>query len=277
MITAEDIVKKIDNCMESIKENIPYVPKTALVLGSGLGDYADGFEKIAEIPYGDIKGFPVSTVAGHKGKFVFAYVGGVPTVMMQGRVHWYEGYEMSDVVLPVRLMRSMGAETLILTNAAGGVNFSFSPGDLMLITDQISSFVPSPLRGENPERLGLRFPDMSEIYNKQLCDKARKAAKLAGVDLKEGVYLQTAGPAYESPAEIKMFRALGADAVGMSTAVEAIAANHMGMKICGISCISNLACGMTDKPLTHEEVKETADRTAPLFRKLITGLITEIG
>ena len=273
MKNAQQMKERIEVCLEDIKGKIPFMPQIALVLGSGLGDFADCYEKSAEISYHEIKGFPVSTVEGHAGKFVFSEIEGKKVVMMQGRVHYYEGYEMEDVVLPIRLMKMMGAATLILTNAAGGVNFGFKAGDLMLITDQISSFVPNPLRGENINSLGLRFPDMSAIYDKTLQQTAREVAKAEGIALKEGVYLQTAGPAYESPAEIRMFRALGADAVGMSTTVEAIAANHMGMKICGISCISNLACGMTDNPLTHEEVKETADRTAPLFKKLVAGLI----
>lgn len=271
------IYDKLLSCYEKVKDKIPFAPKVALILGSGLGDFAQMVEISATIDYNEIEGFPVSTVAGHKGRFVFAYVEGVPCVIMQGRVHLYEGYEPTDVVLPVRLMKMMGAEILFLTNAAGGVNFGFKAGDLMMITDHISSFVPSALRGENIDELGVRFPDMSDIYDKKICEIIAKTAAENGIDLKQGVYLQTAGPAYESKAEIRMFRALGADAVGMSTAVEAAAANHMGMKICGISCISNLACGMSDKPLTHEEVKETADRTAPVFKKLVTKIIGELG
>lgn len=268
-----ELMKKFDE----IKNRLPFVPKIALILGSGLGGYADGLEIKGEILYSEIPGFPVSTVEGHRGRFVFAYVEGVPVVMMQGRVHLYEGYAAENVVLPVRLMKLMGAETLILTNAAGGVNFDFQPGDLMLITDHIASFVANPLAGRNIDRLGVRFPDMSEVYDKKLRELALKTAERLGISLKQGVYLQTAGPSYESPAEIRMYRALGADAVGMSTAIEAIAANHMKMRICGISCISNLACGMTDKPLTHEEVKETADRTAEKFRRLVSGIIRGLG
>ncbi len=268
-----ELMKKFDE----IKNRLPFVPKIALILGSGLGGYADGLEIKGEIPYSEIPEFPVSTVEGHRGRFVFAYVEGVPVVMMQGRVHLYEGYAAEDVVLPVRLMKLMGAETLILTNAAGGVNFDFQPGDLMLITDHIASFVVNPLAGRNIDRLGVRFPDMSEVYDKKLRELALKTAERLGISLKQGVYLQTAGPSYESPAEIRMYRTLGADAVGMSTAIEAIAANHMKMRICGISCISNLACGMTDKPLTHKEVKETADRTAEKFRQLVSGIIRGLG
>lgn len=206
---------------------------------------------------------------GHKGRFVFGYVGDVPVVAMQGRVHYYEGYSISDVVLPTRLMKLMGAEVLFLTNAAGGVNFDFKAGDLMMITDQIGSFVPSPLIGPNIDELGLRFCDMSHVYDLDLQQVIRNAACKLGIDLKEGVYIQLTGPAFETPAEVRMCRTLGADAVGMSTACEAIAANHMGMKICGISCISNLGCGMTENPLTHEEVQETADRLHRCFAALL--------
>lgn len=264
------VYEKLQNCYESIKNRIPFTPKVALILGSGLGDYVSQMQVETTIDYKDIQGFPVSTVPGHKGRFVFGYVGEVPVVAMQGRVHYYEGYSMTDVVLPTRLMRMMGAEILFLTNAAGGVNFDFAAGDFMLIEDQISSFVPSPLIGGNIDELGTRFPDMSQIYDKELRTIISDTADKLGIHIQKGVYLQLTGPAYESPAEVRMCRNLGADAVGMSTACEAVAANHCGMKICGISCITNLACGMTENPLGHEEVQETADRVAPLFQKLVT-------
>ena len=273
----EQVFEKLERCMESCRDRIPFVPKTALVLGSGLGDYAEHFPVEGEIPYREIEGFPVSTVQGHKGRFVFAHVGEVPVVMMQGRVHYYEGYPMTDVVLPIRLMRRMGAEILFLTNAAGGVNYDFQAGDFMMITDQISSFVPSPLIGPNSEKLGPRFPDMSRIYDRDLQEILRNTARELGIPLREGTYLQLTGPNFESPHEVKMCRILGADAVGMSTACEAVAANHMGMRICGISCISNLACGMTEQPLSHQEVQEAADRVAPLFRQLVTESIRNMG
>ena len=271
------VYEKLMRCYKTVKEKVDFQPKVALVLGSGLGDYADRMEIEAELDYHDIDGFPVSTIPGHKGRFVFGHVGEVPVVVMQGRVHYYEGYSIQDVVLPVRLMRMMGAEVLFLTNAAGGVNYDFHAGDLMMITDQISSFVPSPLIGPNMEELGVRFPDMSDVYDKELQNVIRATAKELNIPLQEGVYLQLTGPAYESPAEVRMCRILGADAVGMSTACEAVAANHMKMKICGISCISNLACGMTDQPLDHKEVQEATDLVAPLFRKLVTRSIQEIG
>ena len=271
------VYEKLLQCYESYKAKIDFKPEIALVLGSGLGDYADDHIKVeATLDYHDIEGFPVSTVPGHKGRFIFGYVGDVPVVCMQGRVHYYEGYDMADVVLPTRLLKLMGAEVLFLTNASGGIGQGFAAGDFMLIEDQISSFVPSPLRGANIEELGVRFPDMSHIYDEDLQTVVRKTALNNNIPLKDGVYLQFSGPQYESPAEITMARTLGADAVGMSTACEAIAANHMGMKIVGISCISNLASGISPNPLTHEEIQETADRVAPMFKKLVTESIKNI-
>ena len=271
------VYDKLRNCYDSIKGKIPFEPKVALVLGSGLGDYAEQLEIQGTIDYHDIEGFPVSTVPGHKGRFVFARINEVPAVLMQGRVHYYEGYPMSDVVLPARLMKLMGAKILFLTNAAGGVNYDYGAGDFMLIKDQISCFVPSPLIGPNLEELGPRFPDMSHIYDEDLRDIIRSTALELGIRIQEGVYVQLTGPAYESPHEVKMCRILGGDAVGMSTACEAVAANHMGMKICGISCISNLACGMTDAPLSHQEVQEASDKMAPLFKKLVSESIRKLG
>ena len=268
--------KRLTIAYESFKKKIDCQPRAALVLGSGLGDYAEGIKIEATLDYGQIQGFPVSTVSGHKGRFVFGFVKGVPVVVMQGRVHYYEGYSMEEVVLPIRLMKMMGAKYLFLTNAAGGVNYHFKAGDFMMITDQISSFVPSPLIGPNIEGLGQRFPDMSQIYDKELCQMLRDTARGLGIVLQEGTYLQLGGPNFESPSEVKMCRILGADAVGMSTACEAVAANHMGMRICGVSCISNMACGITDQPLSHEEVKETADRVAPQFKQLITEAIGQM-
>ena len=271
-----EVYDKLMKCFECVKEKVDFTPKIALVLGSGLGDYADGIKVEAELDYRDIEGFPVSTVPGHEGKYIFGYVDDVPVVCMKGRVHYYEGYPISDVVLPIRLMKLMGAQVLFLTNASGGINMSLQAGDFMLIKDQIANFVPSPLIGPNMEELGVRFPDMSNIYDKELQKVIRKTAALLDIPLQEGVYIQLTGPNYESPAEVRMCRTLGADAVGMSTACEAVAANHMGMMICGISCISNMGCGITANPLTHKEVQETADRVAPLFKQLVTESIKNI-
>ena len=270
------VYDKLSRCYECFRNKVDFKPEIALVLGSGLGDFADGIEVVCELDYHEIEGVPVSTVPGHQGKYIFGYVGDVPVVCMQGRVHYYEGYDISDVVLPIRLMKLMGAKVLFLTNAGGGVNYDFRPGDFMLIKDQISSFVPSPLIGENIDELGARFPDMSEIYDISLRKVIKKTAAELDIDLKEGTYLQFTGPAYETPAEIRMARVLGADAVGMSTACEAVAANHMGMMICGISCISNLASGMSVAPLSHKEVQETADSVSGDFKKLVTESIKNI-
>ena len=268
--------QKLMDCYACFQKKISFVPQVALVLGSGLGDYANDIKVVAELDYKEIEGFPTSTVQGHEGKYIFGYVGTVPVVCMKGRVHYYEGYDISDVVLPIRLMKLMGAKVLFLTNASGGINTEFRAGDLMLIQDQISDFVPSPLIGANMEELGTRFPDMSEIYDKKLQQIIKKTAAVNDIPLEQGVYIQLTGPNFESPAEVRMCRILGADAVGTSTACEAVAANHMRMHICGISCIANMACGITPNPLTHKEVQEAADRVAPRFKKLVTKSIINI-
>jgi purine-nucleoside phosphorylase len=263
--------------LKAIRTQTSFVPKIALVLGSGLGDFADGIDAEASVDYSGLVNFPVSTVPGHRGRFIFGYVRNVPVVVMQGRVHYYEGYPVTDVVMPIRLMGMMGAEALILTNASGAINTSFSAGDFMMIRDHILFSVPSPLIGMNIDELGTRFPDMSEVYSAGLRKEIRAAAEALGMTLREGVYLQAAGPQFETPAEIKAFGILGADVVGMSTAVEAIAANHMGLKVCGISCIANMAAGISKNKLTHEEVQEMAKLRAPDFKKLITESIVRIG
>lgn len=270
------VYQKLEECLKSVREKTDFKPEVALILGSGLGDYADGIQIEQTISYTEIQGFPTSTVAGHKGRFVFGYVKDVPVVIMQGRVHFYEGYPMSDVVLPTRLMGMMGAKKLVLTNAAGGINTDYNPGDFMLITDHITTGVPSPLIGENIEELGVRFPDMSEVYSLRLRNIIKKEAENLGIGLQEGVYVQLTGPAYETPAEIRMCRMWGGDAVGMSTACEAMAARHMGMEVCGISCITNLAAGVSSKKLNHEEVQETADRVSSQFKELVTAVVSKI-
>ena len=268
-----EIYKKLTKCCDIVLSKTSFKPKIALVLGSGLGGYAKEMDVEATVGYDEIEGFPVSTVPGHQGRFVFGRVENVPIVVMQGRVHFYEGYPISDVVLPIRLMGLLGAEILFLTNACGGINRAFAAGDFMLIRDHILLGAPSPLIGQNIEELGTRFPDMSEVYSKVLREKIASAARRLDIKLHEGVYLQASGPNFETPAEILAYGALGADVVGMSTACEAVAACHMGMKVCGISCISNLAAGMSNMPLTHEEVQVEADKAAPRFKALVSAAI----
>ena len=271
------VYERLQRCYKSIEDKIPFRPRLALVLGSGLGDYAERIEIEASIDYHEITDFPVSTVSGHKGRFVFGHIGSVPVVIMQGRVHFYEGYSIEDVVLPERLMHLMGAEILFLTNACGSANPAYQAGDFMLITDHILYSVPNPLIGANIEELGVRFPDMSEVYDSALRKEILAVAKEQGLSLREGVYMQFSGPSFETPAEVKMAHILGADAVGMSTACEAVAGRHSGMRICGISCISNLGAGLSEEPLSDEDVKVVASRVAPLFKKLVTEVIIRIG
>lgn len=271
------VYERLQRCLKSIEDKIPFRPRLALVLGSGLGDYAERIEIEASIDYHEITDFPVSTVSGHKGRFVFGHIGSVPVVIMQGRVHFYEGYSIEDVVLPERLMHLMGAEILFLTNACGSANPAYQAGDFMLLTDHILYSVPNPLIGANIEELGVRFPDMSEVYDPALRKEILAVAKEQGLSLREGVYMQFSGPSFETPAEVKMAHILGADAVGMSTACEAVAGRHCGMRVCGISCISNLGAGLSEEPLSDEDVKVVASRVAPLFKKLVTEVIIRIG
>ena len=271
------VYERLQRCYKSIEDRIPFRPRLALVLGSGLGDYAERIEIEASIDYHEITDFPVSTVSGHKGRFVFGHIGTVPVVIMQGRVHFYEGYSIEEVVLPERLMHLMGAEILFLTNACGSANPAYQAGDFMLLTDHILYSVPNPLIGANAEELGVRFPDMSEVYDSALRKEIFACAKDLGISLREGVYMQFSGPSFETPAEVRMAHILGADAVGMSTACEAVAGRHCGMRICGISCISNLGAGLSEEPLSDEDVKVVANRVAPLFKKLVTEAILRIG
>lgn len=268
--------EKLLHCVDFIRQRTEMVPRVGLVLGSGFSEFAAKLKIECIMDYATIPGFPTSSVPGHPGKFVFGYLKNVPMVIMQGRVHYYEGYDMVDVVLPIRLMRLLGIESLVLTNAAGGINPAFSPGDFMVITDHISSFVPSPLRGENINEIGPRFPDMSCVYSAELNEKFKMVAKKLGLSLRTGVYLQTSGPQYETPHEIKMFQSLGADAVGMSTACEAVAAAHMGLKICAISCITNMAAGISANLLSHEEVTCCARNVQESFFRLLYEFIALI-
>lgn len=259
--------------LEYIRSKTDFVPEIALVLGSGLGRLADEIDAICTIDYSEIPDFPVSTAPSHNGRFVFGEINGKRVAVMQGRVHLYEGYTASQVVNPLRLLKLMGAQILFLTNAAGGINKDFAVGDLMIISDHISTFVPSALIGRNDDTLGTRFPDMSEVYSKRLQCILNETAQEIGADIKKGIYIQFTGPNFETPAEIHMAKSIGADAVGMSSAIEAQAAIHCGYEVCGISVISNLACGISDKPITSEEVSEAADRVAPVFKKLIINSI----
>ncbi len=268
--------EKLEKVYESVRKLTSETPRVGLVLGSGLGEFAKEISVTCEIPYSMIDGFPVSTVPGHDGKFIFGTIGDVSVVCMKGRVHYYEGYDVSDVVLPIRLMVRLGIRTLFLTNAAGGLKEGMSAGDLMLITDHISVFAPNPLIGPNDEKIGPRFPDMTEVYNLKIREKILELAYENDIPLETGVYCQLTGPTYETPAEIRMLKAFGVDAVGMSTVVEAVTARHMGVSVCGISCISNLAAGLSKNPLSHEEVQKAADEAAPRFTRLVSEVIKSL-
>lgn len=266
-----------------MKETLDYIqtytddfkPEIGIVLGSGLGDLADTYCEFA-IPYDKIPGFAKSTVEGHKGQLVFAQINKRNVVMMQGRNHFYEGHSMQDVTYPIKVMKKLGVKTVIITNAAGAINKSFRPGDLMVITDHINLMGTNPLIGPNDPDLGVRFPDMSEVYNKNLIKIVDAAGRLLKIDLKHGVYVATTGPSYETPAEIKMARFMGGDAAGMSTVPEAIVANYCGLKVIGISCISNFATGISSKKLSHEEVIETTEKVKAKFKELVLLLLKNI-
>lgn len=244
-----------------------------VILGSGLGDYASALQNAVSMPYKEIPGFPLSTVPGHAGRWHTGTLHGKRVCMMQGRFHSYEGYEMDEVTLPIRVMQLLGVKTLIVTNAAGGVNMAFHPGDLMLITDFINLTGKNPLRGPNLGEFGPRFPDMSRAYDRELQALALQTAKELDIGLQSGVYCWLNGPCFETPAEIRMVRTLGADAVGMSTVPETIVARHGGMRVLGLSCITNMAAGILDQPLNHEEVMETGNRVKDTFRRLVDGIV----
>ncbi|MBR6302041.1 purine-nucleoside phosphorylase [bacterium] len=267
--TLEDTLDYIEEFTDGFK------PEIGIILGSGLGELADEYQEYA-IPYDKIPGFVKSTVAGHKGQLVFAHIGEKKVVMMQGRNHFYEGHSMEEITYPVKVMKKLGVKTLIVTNAAGAINKSFRPGDLMTITDHINNMGTNPLIGVNDEDLGARFPDMTEIYNKEYVKLIDLAAKKLGIPIKHGVYIASSGPSYETPAEINAARILGADAAGMSTVPEAIVANYCGMKVIGISCISNYASGISSRKLSHEEVIETTNKVKTKFKDLVVLLVKNI-
>lgn len=271
-----NLYEKVLEAKNYIEKNVSDKPKIGLILGSGLGTLGDEVDNKTVIEYENIPNFPVSTVKGHKGRFVFGKLEGSDVVVMQGRFHFYEGYGMQQVVFPVLVMKSLGVEKLIITNAAGGINTDFNAGDLMLIKDHINFMGDNSLIGENIESFGPRFPDMSNAYTKNLIDMAKSICEQNDIKIKEGVYISMTGPAYETPAEIKMARIMGADAVGMSTVPEVIAANHAGMEVLGVSCITNMAAGVLDIPLSHAQVIETAEAVKENFTKLIRLVIKNI-
>ncbi len=270
------IGQNLNKMYTSIKPRIPFAPKVGIVLGSGLGGILDKLDIKGVIPYKDIEGFPQSTAPDHKGQFLFAYINDVPVVIMQGRVHYYEGYSIDEVVYPSRLMALMGVKLVILTNAAGGMYDGMEVGDIMMIKDHISTFVPSPLRGENLSEYGVRFPDMGDVYSKKLRDKAKVVAKKIGLDLKEGIYVQLSGPQFETPAEIQFYKSMGWGACGMSTAVEAIALGHMGVKVLGFSMITNYAAGLKDEKLEGTDVVDVANKRGKVFSDYILRLVDDI-
>lgn len=270
------IFAQIEQATAYIRSKTSIVPKLMLVLGSGLGDYGDRLEKMEVIPYKDIPGFPQTTVPGHKGNLLLGEVFGVPVAIMQGRFHYYEGHRQQDIAFPVRVLRHLGAQMVLFTNAAGAINLSFQPGDLMMITDHINYSGMSPLFGENVEEMGPRFIDMTQAYDKTLQQILLSAAKEQGIALKQGVYMMFAGPQFETPAEIRFARTIGADAAGMSTVPEIIAARHCGLRICAISCMTNMAAGILDQPLTHEEVMETGKMVSDRFSRLVDAFIQGI-
>ena len=260
----------------SIREKLgDFIPEVGIVLGSGLGELADEYCNLA-IPYSEIPGFEASLVSGHKSRLVFAEINGKKVVMMQGRFHFYEGHSIQKVVFPIKVMKKLGVKTVILTNAAGGVNAAFNPSDLMLITDHINNMGVNPLIGPNDDDMGLRFPDMSEVYSSELIEKAKKVADKLGIDLQEGVYMALTGPSYETPAEVRMARIIGADAVGMSTVPEATVAKWAGMNVLGISCICNSAAGVSTVALAHEDVIQAANIAKNRFKTLIKEIIRDL-
>lgn len=268
-----NLSRAVSEAAEYLRARLPARPDLALVLGSGLGGLADRIEDPVYIPYGQIPRFPVSTAPGHAGRFVFGRLSGRMVLCMQGRFHYYEGHDMAAIALPVRVLKALGCRALVLTNAAGGVNWDFSVGDFMLITDHINFMGANPLRGENEDAIGPRFCDMSHVYTPEFQQTARQVAAQQGITLREGVYLGYMGPSFETPAEIRAFRTLGADAVGMSTVPEAIAASHCGLPVLGVSLITNMAAGMAGKRLSGDEVIEIANQRGPVFQDFIRTVV----
>lgn len=275
-MASTSLYERAEHATRIIRARINVEPRIAVVLGSGLGGFADDFEDAAAVPYEEIPGFMRSTAQGHAGRLVAGKVDSVPIVAMQGRVHYYEGYSLEEVTFPIRTFGLLGIKTLILTNAAGGINVQLTQGGLMVLTDHLNLMGDNPLRGPNDERFGPRFPDMSSVYSPELQELAVEEAKAIGVEMRRGVYCALSGPSYETPAEIHLLRTLGADAVGMSTVPEAIVARHMGLEVLGISCITNLAAGIGDEPINHDEVMATGDRVRESFTELLRRIVAGI-
>lgn len=270
------LYEQIQTTVDSVRKKTDLKPKVGIILGSGLGSFADSLADKTIIPYGEIPGFPTSSVPGHAGRLVVGLLQGAPIVAMQGRVHMYEGYSPQQVAFPARVLCALGIDSLVVTNAAGGIRADLQPGDLMVISDHINLSGQNPLTGHNDERLGPRFPDMSTAYTPALRQLLHKTGERLRIPLKEGVYVWLSGPTYETPAEIRYLRTIGVDAVGMSTVPETIVASHMGVRVAGISCITNLAAGIGDKPLSHAEVSETADRVRDRFTSLLTHFLPAV-
>lgn len=270
------LYERAEHATRVIRARISVEPRIALVLGSGLGSFADDFEEAVGIPYEEIPGFVRSTAQGHAGRLVVGKIDSVPVLAMQGRVHYYEGYSLEEVTFPIRTFGLLGVKTIVLTNAAGGINVQLTQGALMVISDHLNLMGVNPLRGANDERFGPRFPDMSAVYSHELQELVVDEAKAIGVEVRRGIYGALSGPSYETPAEIHLLRNLGADAVGMSTVPEAIVARHMGLDVLGISCITNMAAGISDEPINHEEVMATGDRVRETFSELLRRVISAI-
>ena len=276
MESLPDVYERVEETASHIRSRCGTVPDTAIVLGSGLGDFADRLVDAISTPYGEMPHWPAASVVGHSGRLVIGNVGARRVAALAGRAHFYEGHPLSTVTFAVRVMGRLGVRQMVLTNAAGGINTGFGQGALMIIDDHINLLGSNPLMGPNDDRFGVRFPDMSEVYSSRLRRIADEAAAAAGVPVKHGVYVATAGPSYETPAEIRFFRTIGADAVGMSTVPEAIAARHMGLEVLGISCITNMAAGVLPGPLNHDEVLETTRRVRGSFIALLEAIVARL-
>lgn len=274
--SSSDLYSRAQHAARTIQARTKLKPRIALVLGSGLGGFADEFEDAVAIPYREIPGFVSSTAQGHVGSLVIGKVADIPVAAMQGRVHFYEGYSLEEVTFPIRTFKLLGIDTLILTNAAGGIDVQLTQGALMVISDHLNLMGVNPLHGPNDERFGPRFPDMTEVYSRDLQELVTQEARAVGTTVRRGIYAALAGPSYETPAEIHMLRAFGADAVGMSTVPEAIVARHMGMNVVGISCITNMAAGISEQTINHEEVMETGQKVRETFTQLLRRIITKL-